>query len=136
MPRERKSSKPTKAQKREQRAHAAAEEAAHAVIALALGFRPPDVSLSIDPATPGYTGARRDRPAGWCHFATTWFEALYAREPSRENRLNCIDARVMVAVAGSVAHGLDGPFVPRVRESIAPEFYGPYPEDSGYPDDP
>lgn len=124
------------AEARKWRAYAAAAESAHAVVALALGFRPPNVSLSIDPATPGYTGMGRDKAAGWRHFATMWFEAAYARTPSIENRLNCIDARVMVAVAGSVAHGIDGSFVPPDRESIAPEYFGPYPEETGYADDP
>ncbi|MGE3333797.1 MAG: hypothetical protein AB7I36_09150 [Rhodospirillaceae bacterium] len=104
----------------------AADEAAHAVAAAALGFSLPDVLLSVG----------RHSYLAWRPRVHMWFEAPYVREPSRAARLAFIDALVTVDAAPRALALAAGDERARDRGSIAPGYYWPYPDEFPLPDEP
>ena len=108
------------AEARKWRAYAAAEESAHAIVSVKLGFVPPDnLRLSIDPATPGFLGSGSNTAAqhlGWHHLVRMWFDIQNAGCPTTAGRIAALEAVAMIAQAGPLAAILMDPDAPDLTD--------------------
>jgi hypothetical protein len=108
------------AKARKWRAYAAAEESAHAIVAIKLGFVPPDnLRLSIDPATPAFLGSGANTAAqhlGWHHLVRMWFDIQNAGCPTTAGRIAALEAVAMIAQAGPLATILMDPDAPDLTD--------------------
>lgn len=95
------------AEARKWRAYAAAAESAHAIVAVKLGFLPPDnLRLSIDPAAPSFLGSGANTPTqhlGGHHLVRMWFDIQNAGCPTTAGRIAALEAVAMIAQAGPLS---------------------------------